>query len=149
MENNFLIKTLLKYHKGLHKKTGIRSFFFNFIVQIIYGGYISERAEIGNNVFFPHGFNCIFISGKVKILNNCIIYQNVTIGSDEKGGPLLSDDCMVGAGAILIGKIIIGKGCKIGAGFVIQNDIPDYSTVVPQKSRIILRVNDDTRVLIA
>ena len=117
----------------------VGSFFFNVIVQIIFGGFISEDNVIGDNVFFPHGFNGIFISGKAKIGNGCIIYQNVTIGSDEEGAPTISDDCLIGAGAILIGKILIEKGCKIGAGSVVQNDIPDYSTVVPQKSRVILK----------
>jgi serine O-acetyltransferase len=139
MENNIFVKILLKYHKGSHIKTKTRLFFPNIIIQIKYGGYIPKSAKFGDNIFLPHGFNCIFISGKAKIGNGCIFNQNVTFGSDEVGAPLISYGCLIGAIVIVIRKILIEKGSKIGGRSVIHNDIPDYSMVLPQKFSFIIR----------
>jgi acetyltransferase EpsM len=37
---------------------------------------------------------------------------------------------LIGTGAAVIPGVVIGKNCVIGAGSVVINNIPDYSTVV-------------------
>ena len=53
--------------------------------------------------------------------------------------PTIGDNCLIGAGAVVVGGIRIGNGVKIGAGAVVHTDIPDGSTVVSQPSRILTR----------
>ena len=46
---------------------------------------------------------------------------------------------LIGAGAIIIGKIEIGNNVKIGARCIVTMDIPDNATVVMEKPRIIVK----------
>lgn len=81
----------------------------------------------------------IFISRYAEIGKNCWIYQNVTIGEINKKAPVIGDNCLIGAGAILIGDIRIGNNVFIGAGAVVNSNVPDNCTVVSQPMRMIER----------
>lgn len=102
-----------------------------------HGGYIGPDAEIKGMPEFPHGLQGIFISRYAHIGENCWIYQNVTIGEVNKQAPVIGDNCLIGAGAIVIGGIKIGNNVKIGAGAVVNGDVPDGCTVVAQPMRVI------------
>ena len=67
------------------------------------------------------------------------IYQQVTIGQGKDGAHKIGDDVQIGAGAIIIGNVVIGNRVKIGAGCVVTDSIPDGATVVMEKPRIILK----------
>lgn len=55
------------------------------------------------------------------------------------GAPTIGNQVFIGAGAKIIGKIKIGNNVKIGAGCIIVTDIPDNTTVVMNKPRIIYK----------
>lgn len=59
--------------------------------------------------------------------------------TDSKGygAPTIGDNCYSGAGAKIIGNVRVGNNCRIGANAVVVEDIPDNSTVVCDKPRII------------
>lgn len=117
-----------------------------------YGASISINARISSTAFFPHDLYGIFISCGSKIGNNCIIFQQVTIGSNtlknhpKYGAPTIGNNVYIGAGAKIIGKCSIGNNVRIGANCVITTDIPDNCTVVLEKPRIIIKdkYNDNT-----
>ena len=112
-----------------------------------------NNSSIGiNTIFkskpiFPHGVKSIFISGDAIIGKNCIIYQQVTIGSNTLpdssgfGAPTIGDNCLIGAGVIIIGDVTIGDNCRIGANTVVAQDINSNSIVVNPKPRIIQKEN--------
>lgn len=104
-----------------------------------HGGYIGPDAVIKGVPSLPHGLHGIFISRYAQVGENCWIYQNVTIGEVNRKAPTVGDDCLIGAGAVLVGDITIGNRVKIGAGAVVCTDVPDDCTVVSQPSRIIER----------
>jgi serine O-acetyltransferase len=62
------------------------------------------------------------------------IYQGVTLGGTGfargKRHPTVGDEVMIGAGAALLGPIVIGSRSKIGANSVVIHDVPPNSTVV-------------------
>ncbi|WP_285959077.1 serine O-acetyltransferase [Thomasclavelia spiroformis] len=91
---------------------------------------------------FPHGLYGIIISKNAKIGKNCTIFHQVTIGEGKDGAPCIGNNCYIGAGAKIIGKIKIGNNVKIGANCVVIEDIPDNSIVVLEKTRIIIRRGD-------
>ncbi len=101
------------------------------------------QADIDRSVIFPHGINGIFISKGAHIGESCVLFQQVTIGSNtltdskNKGAPNLKDHCYIGAGAKIIGNVTVGSGVRIGANCVISHNIPDHCTVVLQKPIII------------
>lgn len=102
-----------------------------------HGGYIGPDAVIRGRPVLPHGLQGIFISRYACVGEGCRIYQNVTIGEVNRKAPVIGDECLIGAGAVLIGDIRIGNRVKIGAGAVVHTDVPDGCTVVPQAARII------------
>lgn len=108
-----------------------------------HGGYIGTGAEIAGIPVLPHGLHGIYISRYARIGTNCRIYQNVTVGEVNRKAPQIGDDCMIGAGAVLVGGIRIGDGVRIGAGAVVSKNIPEYCTAVAQPLRVIERGKED------
>jgi serine acetyltransferase len=53
--------------------------------------------------------------------------------------PTIEDGVVVGGGAKILGNIIVGKNCRIGAGSVVLRNVPDDSTVVGVPGHIIFR----------
>lgn len=100
-------------------------------------GYIGATAVIHGRPILPHGLQGIYISRYAQIGENCLIYQNVTIGEVDEKAPIIGNHCLIGAGAVIIGNIRIGNNVKIGAGAVVSRDVPDYCTVVSPPMRII------------
>ncbi len=47
---------------------------------------------------------------------------------------------MLGAGAVVLPNVTIGNNVKVGANCVVVEDIPDNSTVVLSKPRVITRI---------
>ena len=102
-----------------------------------HGGYIGPDTVIKGRPTLPHGLQGIFISRYAVVGEGCRIYQNVTIGEVDHKAPVIGKECLIGAGAVLIGDIRIGDLVKIGAGAVVHTDVPDDATVVPGPARII------------
>lgn len=104
-----------------------------------HGGYIGSGAKIAGIPSLPHGLHGVYISRYASIGLNSWIYQNVTIGEVERRAPHIGDNCLIGAGATVVGDIQIGDNVKIGAGAVVSFDVPDNCTVVSQPPRVIER----------
>ncbi len=104
-----------------------------------HGGYIGPDTVFMGVPELPHGLHGIFVSRFAVIGEDCRIYQNVTIGEVNRKAPIIGRNCLIGAGAIILGDIKIGENVKIGAGAVVSTDIPDNCTVVSQPIRIIER----------
>ena len=115
---------------------GVKRFFF----ELLYGNcnslYIERDAKIGDGFMVVHGAGVV-IGGGCCIGKNFTIYQNSTVGWN-KGFPKIGNNVYVGAGAVIIGDINIGDNVKIGAGTVVVDDIPNNSTVVGIKPRVIM-----------
>ncbi len=103
---------------------------------------IHPGATIGENVFIDHGIGVVI--GETAIIKDGVtIYQGVTLGgvslNPGKRHPTIEEDCIIGAGAKILGNITIGKGSKIGANSVVVKDVPPYSTVVGIPGKVIKR----------
>lgn len=104
---------------------------------------IAWNAEFSSEPCFPHGMKSIFISGEAKIGRNCVIFQQVTIGSntlsDSKGSgaPVIGDNVYIGCGAKIIGSVRIGNNVRIGANAVVYKDVSENSVVVVPEQRVI------------
>ncbi len=69
----------------------------------------------------------------------CIVGKNCIVGHNAiLHGCTIEDECLVGMGAIVLNKAVIGKGCVIGAGaLVTQNThIPPYSLVIGSPAKV-------------
>ena len=101
---------------------------------ILFNCSIPPTANLKKGVNIAHGIG-IVIHQNTTIGENTILYQNVTVGSGN--GPQIGANCILGAGACVLGDIVIGNNVKIGANCVVLNDIPDNCTVVGVPGKII------------
>ena len=101
------------------------------------GTALNKGASFASIPNLPHGITGIFVSHSAKIGENCTILQNVTIGSSKKKAPIIGNNCVIGAGAVIIGGITIGDNCNIGANATVFKDVPSNTTVVCQPPRYI------------
>ena len=94
--------------------------------------------KLGGGISISHGHS-VEINAQ-QIGKNLHVFQNVTIGSrNTPEKPIIGDNVTIGAGAVVLGKIKIGNNVNIGANAVVVDDVPDNCTVVPLKSRIIVK----------
>lgn len=131
----------LFYRRGRTKsrlRADLLTFFLNRMAHSR-GGYIGRGAQIDAIPSLPHGLHGIYISRYAKIGRGCRIYQNVTIGEVGGKAPEIGENCLIGAGACIVGGVRIGSNVKIGAGAVVAQNIPDNSTVVSPAPRVIVK----------
>ena len=96
---------------------------------IVTGADIPIRTQIGGGLLLPHP-NGIVIHPAVKIGVNCLIFQQVTIGSRDNDVPHIGGHVDIGAGAKLLGSFEIGNHARIGANAVVLQDVPIGKTAV-------------------
>lgn len=101
------------------------------------GTHMGYGATFDTPPSFPHGLYGIIVSHNAHIGKNATIFHQVTIGEGTDGAPIIGDNCYIGAGAKIIGKIHIGNNVKIGTNCVVFEDIPDNATVVLSRPRIV------------
>lgn len=77
-------------------------------------------------VEYPHPIGIVIGSGTI-IHENVVIYQNVTIGrskiNSENGYPIIENDVIIYAGAVIVGNVRIGTGSIIGANSVVTKSV--------------------------
>lgn len=94
---------------------------------------IHPGATIGRRVVIDHGHG-IVIGETTEIGDDVMIYQGVTLGGTGKDigkrHPTIEKGVMIGAGAKVLGPIVIGKNSKVAAGAVVVRDVEPNCTVV-------------------
>lgn len=119
--------------------------FLAHITRFLTGIEIHPGATFGHRVFIDHGMGIVI--GETTIIgDDVLIYQGVTLGGTgkEKGKrhPTIENNVVIGAGAKILGNITIGENSRIGAGSVVVDNVPQYSTVVGIPGRVVKRVNE-------
>ncbi|QLE57480.1 serine O-acetyltransferase [Nostoc sp. TCL26-01] len=120
------------------------------ISRFLTGIEIHPGASIGEGVFIDHGMGVVI--GETAIVGDyALIYQGVTLGGTGKETgkrhPTLGAHVVVGAGAKVLGNIVIGDRVRIGAGSVILRDVPSNTTVVGIPGRVIRDNNSNNNAL--
>lgn len=102
---------------------------------------IHPGATIGRRFFIDHGCGVV-IGETAEIGNDVTLYHGVTLGgvswNPGKRHPTLCDGVMVGAGAKILGPVVIGPMARIGANSVVIHDIPASVTVVGIPGRVVI-----------
>jgi serine O-acetyltransferase len=107
---------------------------------VVTGAEIPLNSHIGGSLLLPHP-NGIVIHDMAVIGANCLIFQQVTIGTGSGPGyPVIGDHVDIGAGAKILGGVQIGAHAKIGANAVVISDVPPHATAVGVPARAIGRV---------
>jgi serine O-acetyltransferase len=104
---------------------------------IVTGADIPLNCQLGGGLLIPHP-NGIVVHPCARIGVNCLIFQQVTIGTANGGGvPEIGGHVDIGAGAKILGPIRIGAHSKIGANAVVVSDVPRGATAVGIPARAI------------
>lgn len=124
-------------------------------VHISAGARIGERCSFGQNVFVG---NDVLIGSNVKIQNNVSVYDAVTLEDDVFCGPsmvftnvynprsavtrkdeyrrtLVKQGATLGANSTIVCGTTIGRHAFVGAGAVINRDVPDFALMVGVPAR--------------
>jgi serine O-acetyltransferase len=139
------------WHRVAHWLFGARLFFLaraiNHLSRFLTGNDIHPGAKIGKHLFIDHGW--VVIGETAEIGDNVTIYSCVTLGGTNptngvggKRHPTLSDNVIVGAGAQILGPIVIGKRARVGANAVVTEEVPEGATMVGVKARSTLIAAD-------
>ena len=133
-------KAIALYHKGgiinkirakrLHRKN-LRD----------YCCYFSPRATIGKNLYIAHPMG-VSIGPTAIIGDNCRIYPYAVIGSrivgdkelrasgERRRHAKIGNNCMLGLGCTIIGKIEIGDNVIVGARAIVTKNVPPNTVVM-------------------
>lgn len=94
---------------------------------------IHPGAKIGRRVFIDHGSGAV-IGETAEIGDDVTLYHDVTLGGTTlnpgKRHPTIGNDVIVGAGAQVLGPILVGDGARIGANAVVIKDVEPGATMV-------------------
>jgi len=138
-----LLLTIRQY-QFWNKKPGMISNIIRKVVvirhrfwSVVTGCDIPLNCNIGGGLLITHP-NGIVIHPKAEIGVNCLIFQQVTIGS--RGGerlPIIEGHVDIGAGAKILGEVHIGRHSKVGANSVVIQDVPRDSVAVGIPAHVI------------
>ncbi|MEA2091934.1 MAG: serine O-acetyltransferase, partial [Campylobacterota bacterium] len=103
---------------------------------------IHPAAKIGKRVFIDHGTGVVV--GETAIVeDDVLIYQGVTLGgvslTHGKRHPTIRQGAVIGAGAKVLGNIVIGEYAKIGANSVVVKEVPDNATAIGIPAHVIAK----------
>ena len=119
-------------------------------VHVCGGARIGESVSLGQNVFVG---NDVEIGDNCKVQNNVSVYDNVTLEDgvfcgpsmvftnvynprseisrkDEYQGTLVKKGATLGANCTIICGVTVGEYAFVGAGAVVNQDVPDFALVV-------------------
>lgn len=127
----------LTLHRAAHAlwRAGLRwlARCVSHVSRFLTGIEIHPGASIGRRVFIDHGMGVV-IGETAEIGDDCTLYHQVTLGgvSWEKGKrhPTLGRGVVVGAGAKILGPIVIGDGARVGSNSVVVRPVSPGATVV-------------------
>ena len=137
--------------------------------QLRTGATIGADCVVGRDVFIDEG---VTIGDRVKIQNLALIYHGVTVEDGVFIGPgailtndrypraitstgdvaraddwtvspiLLRGGCSIGAGAVVVAGVEVGRFAMVGAGGVVNRSVPDFALVAGSPAKVVRRYED-------
>lgn len=136
--NPLFLRLAISFYGGGYKRSAK---VFEKINSILNSCDIHCQIKIGDNSVFMHSGKGCVIHETTVIGNNVRIFHNVTIGCEWPGNilekdyvPIIEDNVMIGAGAVILGNI------KVGANSVVLHDV-EANTVVAGVPAKVIKIN--------
>lgn len=152
MEKEYFVHATALVDEGATIGNGSRIWHW---VHVCSGAVVGERCSFGQNVFVG---NKVVIGSNVKIQNNVSVYDNVTLEDDVFCGPsmvftnvynprsaisrkeeyrptVVRQGATLGANCTIVCGVTIGRYAFIGAGAVINKDVPPYALMAGVPAR--------------
>lgn len=126
---------------------------------VMKGAHVGDHCNLGNYVFIENGAK---VGNRVTIKNAVQVWEGVTIEDDVFVGPAcvftnhlrprafvkkpksswlkktqLKKGCTIGAGAIILSDLSIGRFAFVAAGAVVTKNVPDHALVIGSPAKVI------------
>lgn len=131
-------------HSFYRLKLGLLAKAVSLLNFFLFGIEIAVRCPIGRGLFLPHTQGTVI--GAWSIGENVTIFQGVTLGAkeldfsyQESSRPTVGDGVTIGAGAKVIGGLVLGSDSRVGANAVVLNDVAPGSLVVGIPAKVVDR----------
>lgn len=109
------------------------------------GVEIHPAARAGRRLFIDHGMG-IVIGETAELGDDVSIYQGVTLGgtswSAGKRHPTIGHRVIIGAGAKILGDIVVGDDARVGSNAVVVKNVAAKTTVVGIPARTVNKAED-------
>ena len=94
--------------------------------------------QIEHNVFdkglIIYHYGSIIVHRKAKVGRNCRLHGENCIGNkgikDEDDAPVIGDNCDLGVGAKVLGKIVLGNNITVGANSVVTKTFEEENIII-------------------
>lgn len=114
--------------------------FISMLARWLTGIEIHPAAVIGRRFFIDHGMGVV-IGETAEIGDDCTLYHGVTLGGTTwkkgKRHPTLGNNVVIGAGAKILGPIILGDDVRVGSNSVVVKSVDNAQTVVGVPARVL------------
>lgn len=132
-------------HRGLHRMwqneaARVPARLMSQAVRALTGVEIHPGAQIGRRFFIDHA-NGVVIGETSEVGDDVMLYHQVTLGGTSmeqtKRHPTIGNHVLVGAGAKILGPVVVGDNSSVGANAVVVKDVAANSSAVgiPAKVR--------------
>jgi serine O-acetyltransferase len=120
----------------------------SYLNRWLFATWVPSSCQIGRGVKLGYWGLGVVIHSRAVIGDNCTIAQNVTIGRKEGSEevPVIEQGVYIGAGACVLGGVVLGRDSIVGANSVVVTSVLPYSVVAGVPSRV-LRTRSEQEVL--
>ena len=138
-----LLASIRVYQRNARRRGPVAALVRKFAVlrhafwSVVAGADIPLNGDLGGGLLIPHP-NGIVIHPKAIVGVNCLIHQQVTIGIGGRPGlPRIGGHVDIGAGAKILGGVVVGDHARIGANAVVTRDVPVGATAMGIPARVL------------
>lgn len=122
--------------------------FVSHLGRFFTGIEIHPGATLGRRFIIDHGMGVV-IGETAEIGDDVYIYHQVTLGGTSsaqgKRHPTIGNGVIIGAGAKVLGNIVVGDNARIGANAVVVAPVAAGDTVVGIPARVVERSAHEPR----
>ncbi|MEO9461755.1 MAG: serine acetyltransferase [Marinomonas sp.] len=105
------------------------------VVMWLFRVEVPKKCHIGPGLVLPHPGGIVLGAGRIG--SNVVIFQNVTLGArsfdpayDMSNRPQIGNGVTIGAGAVVLGPVVVGDDATIAANSLVVTDIAPRKTAI-------------------